>query len=92
MPQKALPVLQVDGGEYLCQSGAINRYLARELGKCWFFDIEQLLQIRALPYFQNNKYQNLLIKPYVVGTHWNRLCETILMSTHNIGFGREPMD
>ena len=28
-----------------------------------------------------------LIKTYVVGTQKNRLTETILLSTHNIGFG-----
>ena len=28
-------------------------------------------------------------QPYVVGTHMNRLVETIHMSTHNIGFEEE---
>ena len=40
-------------------------------------------------YFQYTKYQELYIKSYVVVTHKNRLIETILMSTYNIGFGRE---
>ena len=29
------------------------------------------------------------IKTYVVGVHYNRLAEAILMSTHNIGFYEE---
>ena len=28
----------------------------------------------------------LILKPYVVGTQKKRLSETILLSTHNIGF------
>ena len=38
------------------------------------------------------KYQELYIKPYDMGTHQNRLHEMILMSTHNIRFGRELVD
>ena len=31
------------------------------------------------------------MKPYVVGTHLNRLNERIQMSTHNIGFWAEKL-
>ena len=46
---------------------------------------------------QSSRYEGVQVfyiyyfysKPYVVGSHYNCLDETILMSTHNIGFGRE---
>ena len=40
----------------------------------------------------NVKFYYPFIKPYIVGTHWNRLVKTIPMSTHNIGFGWEIKD
>ena len=42
--------------------------------------------------FKIKKYTKLLIKSYVVGTHTKCLIETILMSTYNIGLGRELTD
>ena len=37
----------------------------------------------SLPY---NYFAYFFIKTYVMGAHYNRLAEAILMSTHNIGF------
>ena len=34
----------------------------------------------------SDDFAYFFIKTYVVGAHSNRLAETILMSTHNIGF------
>ena len=44
------------------------------------------IQIRGS--FTCYKIPNLSLKPYVVGTQKNHLTETILLSTHNVGFGR----
>ena len=48
--------------------------------------IKQSYRLEGQLQFQNTKCQKLYIKSYVVG-----LDETILMSTHNIGFGRQLM-
>ena len=37
-------------------------------------------------YYLSDNFAYFFIKTYVVGAHYNRLAEAILMSTHNIGF------